>query len=176
MCYCFLVSVFNPVDVMIGPFYAYCIRACITTTFKWIKTRQPLHKLDKNCHFILFYYSSDTIFYLSPFALFIMLCTTRLNWLSIPLTLSLPDIFFVSNFALSLEYDRAWQIKHCLYIYSLSVKLIIWEKRIFLMTTVGVVGTTRGGERVKAQKGHFENLSSLPLQMYTVSILFSNML
>ena len=30
------------------------------------------------------------------------------------LTLSRPDIFFVSDLALSLEYDRAWQMKHCL--------------------------------------------------------------
>ena len=28
-------------------------------------------------------------------------------------------------------------------------KIINWLKKIFLMTTVGVVGTTRGGERVK---------------------------
>ena len=32
------------------------------------------------------------------------------------LTLSLPDIFFFSNLALNLEYDRAWQIKHCLHL------------------------------------------------------------
>ena len=44
------------------------------------------------------------------------------------LTLSRPDIFFVSDLALSLEYDRAWQMKHR-YVCRFPVKLIIWKKK-----------------------------------------------
>ena len=76
-----------------------------------------------------------------------------------------PSTYFLFNIFFFAKYNKGGRKNCCkekltgrylvMYVYRLRRAFIINTEggmRIFLMTTVGVVGTTRGSERVKHQK------------------------